>query len=243
MFQAKPSKYFFESRVQQLLEARPGVAVRMLEIGSGTSVAAENLLKKFPLLDYVGIEPDGASVVAARQRLAGIARAKVLHGMGYGGTRDEALEQPFDFVFSLSVLEHVKDLETFIEYSIQKARPGGNVIHLYDLGHSLYPSSLKESLQTRLCGSPLLRFFPEGKVARYLATPYVEGLLRRGCDIQEITFHNMPNHVAMLKSNMTEPFISQVSAFEYATFGNVPGLKIREKLFPSVCFWATKKTA
>jgi hypothetical protein len=146
-------------------------------------------------------------------------------------------------VFSLSVLEHVKSLPIFIDYSVRMARPGADVIHLYDLGHALYPSGLKERIQTKLCGTGLLRFFPEHKVARYLATEDVRKLLEGSCDIKEVTFHNMPSLVALSKRVVDEGLMREIVAFESAHAGKVADMKLREKLFPTVCFWTKKKNA
>ncbi len=243
MFPTKPSKYYFQTRLMKYLEGEVGTgkSIRILEIGSGTSEVAHNLLQAFQNIVYVGIEPDQASVLRARERLKGCSRATVIQGFGYGEETHQSLEGAFDIVFSLSVLEHVKQLSRFIDFSVEKARPGGEVIHLYDLGHSLHPSSVKEWVQTRLCATKLLRYFPEHKVARYLATPDVERALQRECDIQEITFSNMPNHIDLLKSHMTEDLMREVVEFETASFTKVSDVKIREKLFPTVCFWAKKK--
>jgi len=245
MFPSKPSKYHFQTRLIERLEGErsSGKEFRVLEIGSGTSEVAHALLTRFPFLRYVGIEPDPVSVAKARERLKGIDRATVIHGFGYGGEKRPELERPFDMVFSLSVLEHVKDLPTFIDYSVKMARPGADVIHLYDLGHALYPSGLKERIQTKLCGTGLLRIFPEHKVARYLATEDVRKLLEGSCDIKEVTFHNMPSLVALSKRVVDEGLMREIVAFESAHAGKVADMKLREKLFPSVCFWTKKKNA
>ncbi len=241
MFPSKPSKYFLEQELIKKLEAYQGTPIRILEIGSGTCEIARNLLEKFPNLTNVGIEPDAASVTTSKQSLAAFTNATILHGLGYGDLKHASLESPFDLVFSLSVLEHVKQLEKFLAYSIRITKQGGEVVHLYDLGHSLYPGSWKESLQTKLCASPLLRFMPEHKVARYLATGDVEKLLQKlGCSIGKITFHNMPDLVRLLKNNLTEDMLKHIVAFESTNFEKVTSISKREKLFPSICFWCVK---
>jgi methyltransferase family protein len=57
----------------------------------------------------------------------------------------------FDLTISLSVLEHVKYLDTFLRASATAARPGGTVVHRYDLGHSLYPATNYERLLVFIC--------------------------------------------------------------------------------------------
>jgi hypothetical protein len=60
----------------------------------------------------------------------------------------EAMNAPesFDLTVSLSVLEHVKYLDPFLRASVAATRPGGTVVHRYDLGHSLYPATKYERL-------------------------------------------------------------------------------------------------
>jgi len=50
----------------------------------------------------------------------------------------------FDLTLSLSVLEHVKYLDRFLRASVNATRPGGTIVHRYDLGHALYPASSYE---------------------------------------------------------------------------------------------------
>lgn len=203
---------------------------------------ASRLLTDLPSLRYVGIEPDPGAFALAKKNLPSEPRAVLLQGFGYGDVQEPALQEPFDVVCSLSVLEHVKDLERFIRYSARMTKAGGEIVHLYDLGHALYPSGIKEWLQTRACGTPLLRFIPETKVARYLATEDVRKLIESaGCRVDDVTFHNMRSHVALLKAAQGGgDLLNQINTFEQSNFSNVSDLKAREKLFPSICFWSTK---
>ncbi|MCC7357273.1 hypothetical protein IT408_02085 [Candidatus Uhrbacteria bacterium] len=121
------------------------------------------------------------------------------------------------------------------------ARVGGEVIHLYDLGHALYPSNTKEWIQTRLCGTPLIRFIPEYKVARYLKIEWVQSLLEKQCDIEEVTWNNMPNLVRLVKSHMNEELMREIVHIEAEISKKVTDLRLKEQLFPSICFWTRKK--
>lgn len=241
----KPAKAFFQAELIRRLQAWPaGVgAPRVLELGCGRAEVTRGIIEAVPGLAYVGIEPDPASVAAAKGNLGAYPNAQVLPGLGYGTVPDAALEEPFDVVFSLSVLEHVKDLPRFLRYAAEKARTGAEIIHLYDLGHALAPSSWKEWVQTRLCASPLLRFMPEAKVARYLATEDVRQLIEGvGCTVEAITFHNMPSHVSLAKA-LGEPaaLAEEINAFERRWSKEELPFKLKEQLFRTVGFWAKKK--
>lgn len=229
-------------KVQERL--RQGQTVRLLELGCGGAKVAAQILASCPGIEYIGIEPDPRSYATAKMHLAQFQNATVLHGLGYGDVAHERLSKPFDVVFSLSVLEHVKDLPAFLEYAAKAARPGADIVHLYDLGHALYPSNVKERIQIALCSSVLRRLIPESKIACYLATEDVHRLLESlECRVDRVTFHNMRSSVAL--SDATEhdrAVLDQILAFEEAMFGQVTDMKRREKLFPTVCFWTTKQS-
>src|SRR5260221_12936179 len=245
----KPSKFFFEQEIGARIEQMTagGVPVRLLELGSGTSEIADRLLERFPSLSYVGIEPDaGTSAKAASLLARHGGRGLVIKSLAYGGVREKALEEKFDICFSLSVLEHVKTLEPFLQFSSEMTKLGGEIAHLYDLGHSLYPHNLKERLQVMICDSFLRPLVPEGKIAGYVDPKEVKRLLEKySCDVKRTTYHNMRSHVAMLKgiSNQEKKLAAMrdVIQFEQAHMNDVEDQKLRERLFPSICLWATKR--
>lgn len=242
----KPAKVFFEKNIIELIRAKQadGPSIRVLELGCGGAPIAPKILEACPGIEYIGIEPNPVSSARAKKTLSGFSNALVLDGLAYGGVTNPGLMKPFDVVFSLSVLEHVKDLPVFLQYAARCAKEGGDVIHLYDLGHSLYPSGLKERIQVALCGSVFRRFIPESKIACYLSTEAVRDLLEAsGCAVQNTTFHNMRSLVALSNAAKDDPALTErILAFEEAAFPHVADLKERERLFPTVCFWTTKKT-
>lgn len=118
-----------------------GKETYILDMGSGTSANFVEILKSNELFYYTGLEFNEKSLSVARSNLKDVKNAALLDGYG-----EELKEKnnAFDVVLSLSVLEHVKYLENFLVQSISMCKTGGMVVHRYDLGHSLYPSSLKE---------------------------------------------------------------------------------------------------
>jgi SAM-dependent methyltransferase len=99
------------------------------------------ILRSRPWITYIGVEPDSKSRSVANKLLHGLP-AKVLAGWGKAMNAHES----FDLTVSLSVLEHVKYLDPFLRASVAATRPGGTVVHRYDLGHSLYPGTKYERL-------------------------------------------------------------------------------------------------
>ena len=66
---------------------------------------------------------------------------------GFGEKLRSETNGSFDLVLSLSVLEHVKRLRSFLKLSVEAAKVGGLIVHRYDLGHA-YHSSPPERLKT-----------------------------------------------------------------------------------------------
>lgn len=219
---------------------------RVVDMGSGKSLNFLPLLQKIPTLNYTGLEPDAKSVAEAKRVLANFPNAKVFHQLGYSLPPETAGKA--DLVISLSVLEHIKNLEPFIKSSVAAARPGGHIIHRYDLGHALYPSSFKEKLQTFLC-QYLPWLIPEHKYAAYVPVKMVEDLLiKYGAEVEKVTYHQMPGHKKFLKYFKVDTLERQQLAEELIEweFKVSPYLESipreeREKLFPAICVWAKKK--
>ncbi len=73
----------------------------ILEIGSGDGYIIEKLSKEFPNLDFLGLEVEG-SFYKNKSRMV----------LNYDGNDLTFLDKKFDLVFSLHVLEHIKDLKS-----------------------------------------------------------------------------------------------------------------------------------
>lgn len=238
---AKPSKHYIKQVLAGWIGREPGLKV--LELGSGRSGVFADILRQFPDLDYTGIEPDPKSVQAARQALAGFKQARVLAGLAYPGQQAD-LAGRFDVVLSLSVLEHIKNLDSFLDLSTDCLRPGGRLIHLYDLGHSLYPSNFKERIQVWLSDhySSLL---PENKIAAYVDSAHVRSCLeKKGVKVEKTTYHNLRGHVQALKALPDSPAaleaLEDIIQLEAELSGLIEDRRVCEKLFPAVCVWAKK---
>lgn len=136
MIGIKPSHFFVFSELERIVQERPDV--RILEMGSGWSRDMARLLEKFPNLNYVGVEPNIAFVEKARRSLSLFKNTHIIHALGYD-TRAVQEYGPFDVVFSLSVLEHVKYPDRFLKMSAAVLKEGGEAIHQYDL-EKMFPS-------------------------------------------------------------------------------------------------------
>lgn len=230
-------------RIEAMLgDGRP---LRMLDLGCGQARNFLPLLDRHPGLDYTGVEPSPSEAAAARELLGGRANARIVTSL----VPAPAVTGTFDLVVSLSVLEHVKHLERFLRWSAERTAPGGTVAHLYDLGHALTPATLRERLHVRAGSTPVLwRAVPERRFTAYVSQARVrEMLARAGVEVTEVTHHNGPEHVRLLKALDESPaaheVLDRVIALEAAATPLVARLpaRVREPLFPSVCVWGRRR--
>jgi SAM-dependent methyltransferase len=235
-------KEIFVEKLLELVSAQPG-PVRILELGSGRSEAIAPVLAANPQITYVGIEPDKVAYDYAMSKIGHLPNVKLINTLGYNIEGDS-----FDICFSLSTLEHVKQLEKFLEESARVVRPGGRVVHFYDLGHSLHPSSLKERVQVFL-GNRFPQVLPEDKFVSYVDESRVRTILAaHNVEYVKTTYHQMSSHKTFVKSlpapdAEAKQLIRDIVEWEYKispTLQQVP-LHKREGMFYSVCVWGQKK--
>jgi SAM-dependent methyltransferase len=232
------SKEFFFDHVITEVKKKTQGPIRILELGCGTARYVPAMISKYPDLEYVGVEPIKASFEESQKNLNGISRAKVFFQLGYD--KIEGIEDAsFDIVISFSVLEHVKQLGRFLDLSARYVKRGGLMVHRYDLGHALYPGSLKEQFQVFL-GNTFPDVLPETKFVRYVPLTEVEDHYKRhNIRITKHTYHQMPDHKALGKALREGEVMEEVYAWELAhadAFHTIKEEK-RERLFPTVAVW------
>ncbi len=241
----KPSKAFVIRELEKVIQTRPQTSI--LDLGSGRSINFLHLLKNYPELRYVGLEPNQRDAEEALRVFKNYPNVRIINNLAYSSL--EELGQ-FDIVISLSVLEHVKHLKDFLSFSASKVKHGGQLIHLYDLGHFLYPSSLKERIHVGLCKNSLTSIFiPETKFCKYVnQIEVVKFLEETGINIKKITYHNMPHLVFFLKNLKedncdSQKFLDFIIDWELQMSEVVKDFDsdTREKIFPAVCVWGIKQ--
>jgi 2-polyprenyl-3-methyl-5-hydroxy-6-metoxy-1,4-benzoquinol methylase len=219
-----------------------GSRLRVLDLGCGSAAYVSALLDAFPTIEYVGVEPIEASYKEALHNLAGVSAARVHFQLGYDQITDEQAGS-FDVVFSLSVLEHIKHLDSFLALGTKYTRPGGLMVHRYDLGHALHTHSVKEAIHV-WCGNHFPIILPERQFVRYVPEPEVRALLeKQGVRVVKTTYHQMPDHKIFEKYQATDS-LAVKELFEWEMkyqkdILNIP-VKQREKLFPAVAVWAIR---
>src|ERR1700733_11165363 len=235
---------FKELFVEHLEEVLPKGPAPGRQLGSGHSQAVVELLKKRGDVQYRGVEPSASAHAHARDSLKNHANAELVHGLAY----DLGEDPKWDLCFSLSVLEHVKQLEKFLAESVRVVKQNGWIVHRWDLGHSLYPSSLKERGQVFI-GNRFPRLLSEHTFVSHLHMETVVALLQKhGADIKRVTFHQMPEHKSLLKQLKDDTpeksaLMREVVEWEFKISPFVRDLpqSSRERLFPAIAVWAQKR--
>lgn len=237
------SKSFFVEYLVRMVGAEK--PLRILDLGSGTSQNVTNALRKYSQISYVGVEPSAIAAKKAVESLKKFPNAVVHNQLGYADIPDASPES-FDIVMSLSVLEHVKHLDPFIATSVSYAKKGGLIVHRYDLGHSLTPSSPKEAFQVFL-GAHFPWALSEHNFVRYVPEPEVRASLERAgvSRFESTTYHQMGSHKVFEKIARDKQFDElkeRLFLWEFDASREIQDLpaESRESLFPSVAVWAWK---
>ncbi|MCB9815087.1 class I SAM-dependent methyltransferase [Candidatus Nomurabacteria bacterium] len=228
---------------EAIKRAPAGRPPRIMDLGCGTASYVPPLVEQCPNFEYVGVEPIEDSYTRAKENLAGVPNAKVHFQLAYDSVPEEK-ENSFDLVFSLSVLEHVKDLQSFISLSAKYVRRGGLMVHRYDLGHALHTHSLKEHFHVFM-GNNFPQLLPERQFVRYVGVPEVEEKFRKaGVTPTDVTYHQMPSHKELEKhfNDSGTTAVDELFAWEIKHQKDFKKIteKDRELLFPAVAVWGEK---
>ena len=235
-------EYFFDQVIQEVAQYKEG-SIRILELGCGTASYVPAMIERYPQLEYFGIEPIKVSFNKAQQNLENVPRTRVIFQLGYDSI-EGLQDSSFDVVISFSVLEHVKQLGRFMDLSARYVKQGGLMVHRYDLGHALYPGSLKERLHVWI-GNTIPSVLPETKFVRYVPMQEVEEHYKRlQVAPYKYSYHQMPNHKRLEKVLGEEAPIVMEEVygweFRHANIFASLNLQAREKLFPTVVLWGRK---
>ena len=112
-----------EIRVLRRFGLRDGM--RVLDLGSGSCVAAAELLRGFPGMALVGLEPDPAASVRARDATAPVADRFL--AVRASADRVPFRAGSFDFVLARLVFQYVPDPVEAARQALSVLRPGGRL--------------------------------------------------------------------------------------------------------------------
>lgn len=240
-------EWFVQKVCEKVSQGSGKETFSVLDLGSGTSQAFLPALSRYPGLRYVGVEPSKDACHIATKLLKPFPNAAVYHSGGY--TLPEVIEEgSFDIVLSLSVLEHVKQLPQFLETSTRYASSGGLIVHRWDLGHAITPSSFKERFQV-FVGNHFPRVLPEHKFVRYVGEEEVVRFFSEleNTEVLQVTRHQMPSHKAFekkaLQTRDMPDILQELYVWEYAVSPQISEIPIsdRDSLFPTIAVWVKKQ--
>ena len=117
--------------IAQRLDSIIGEA-SILDLGCGNALGFIPLLRRYPQVHYVGIEPREESYEQALHNLRGL-NGTAIRQDGYGVY--EWLGEKFDFVVSFSTLEHVYRREAYLRSARDCMMENGHILTNYDTGH------------------------------------------------------------------------------------------------------------
>ena len=241
---------FKESLMRSMLSLFTGGGpIRILDLGCGIPTYMETLLNDPAYkIEYVGIEPDKNSYDKAVALFKGYKNVTLYNDLAYKIPN----EKPFDICCSLSVFEHIKNISVLVEAGAKATKKGGFMVHSYDLGHSLYPISIKEKLQVFL-GNNMGWILPEHKFVAYVSEEKIKNLYKtNGIEYIKTSSHQMRQHKSYQKliKNISDSMLTSRKEasvkglndweFEYQDIIQQIPVKERELLFPTVCVWGKK---
>lgn len=134
--QGNTAKLYCLQYIDQLASAHHGV-LKVLDLGCGAGLNFVALLKKYPDIRYIGVEPSPEAASAARQALRGL-NAEIHTDFAYDVRVD-----PANVIVSFSVLEHVYRRRKYLECAKRNLAPDGLFLINYDAGHFVAPGPLR----------------------------------------------------------------------------------------------------
>jgi len=114
------------SEIKSYLEKKEIQSI--LEIGSGTGVLLNELKKHYPQIKMTGLEPFQSGHEKFRRIFENIKSNKL--NIVNKGIEEFNTNEKFDLIFSINVLEHVKDYEKYIEKTCEFLNNNGTSIIL-----------------------------------------------------------------------------------------------------------------
>ena len=105
---------------------------KILDLGCGAGLNFVNLLKLYPQIHYVGIEPSKPICMQAERNLKGL-NASIINAYAYNAF--EMLKEKFDVIVSFSALEHVYRREEYLRSAKECLKEDGYFQINYDAGH------------------------------------------------------------------------------------------------------------
>jgi 2-polyprenyl-6-hydroxyphenyl methylase/3-demethylubiquinone-9 3-methyltransferase len=157
----------------------PRRALKGLDIGCGAGLLTEPLARQGHIMSGIDGAADAVAIAKARAKAEGL---KIDYRVGEVGT--DTIQNLFDFVTALEIIEHVDDTDTFLDAALAPLKRGGTI----------FLSTLNRTLKSRLLGiyaaESVLRALPIGThdYHKFIKPSELVAMLQaRGCTITAIS--------------------------------------------------------
>ena len=126
------AKLYCLNLIEKIID-RQGESLILLDLGCGEAANFIKLLKKYPRLRYVGVEPSSEACEIARKNISAY-NAAIINAPAY-----QLDLEPADIIISFSVLEHVYRRDAYMQTVRKHLKREGVLMINYDSGHFIDP--------------------------------------------------------------------------------------------------------
>lgn len=182
------AKLYCLNWIENLILKRREKDFKILDLSCGTALNFVNLLKKYPWVYYVGVDPDKKACLKARENLKGL-NATIINDYAYN--IHQKIKEKFDVIVSFSVLEHVYRRKDYLISAKKCLKNDGYFLINYDAGYFIY-GNYREKIGI-LIGKILARFGIEKYYASFVKEKEFLRLIDEvGFKVVEAKYFNAP---------------------------------------------------
>lgn len=167
----------------------------LLDAGCGGGLVCEPMARMGA--DVMGIDADAVAINAAKAHAARSSLA-----VNYICGDIDGLKQKFDIVLALEIVEHVADVDKFVQDCVDCCRPGGLIVF------STLNKTLKSMALAKIAAEYILRWVPPGTHdwKKFIRPSGLAAALRRAganpVDIKGLVFNPLKNEFTISDSDL-----------------------------------------
>jgi SAM-dependent methyltransferase len=103
---------------------------RVLEVGSGPCIALSAMARRYPEINFEGIESMGSGFAVFKQFIKQVNSGALPFALFRGGYEDFPRTADWDLIFLVNVFEHLPDWRDFLDFVRESLSPGGKCVIL-----------------------------------------------------------------------------------------------------------------
>ena len=171
-------------------------ALKILDIGCGGGLVCEPLARLGAIVTGIDADQNAIDVARIHAAKAGLANAPV-YTCNSSEEMTKKSKGQFDVVLALEIVEHVADVETFVQNVTDLCKPGGVIIF------STLNKTLKSMLMAKIAAEYILRWVPAGTHdwKKFMRPSSLSNALRRAgatpFEAKGLVFNPLKNNFAM----------------------------------------------